>query len=141
MSALTIGVMARKTGVKIATIRYYESIGLLAEPARSRGNQRIYNEGAQKRLGFIAHSRDLGFSLNQIRELLDLADDPNSSCDQANSIAQQHLADIKSRITRLRALQKELSNMVHVCAANGTIVNCRVIETLADHGRCVGHKH
>jgi DNA-binding transcriptional MerR regulator len=141
MTVLTIGRVAGKTGVKVPTIRYYEQIGLLAEPGRSGGNQRIYDEGAIKRLTFIAHARELGFSLQQIRELLNLADDPHQSCEQANEIAVQHLGEIESRMKRLRSLKKELLNMVHVCKINGTIANCRVIETLADHGKCLSHRH
>ncbi len=141
MAALTIGIVARKTGVKVPTIRYYEQIGLLAAPERSAGNQRIYAEPALKRLMFIAHARELGFSLEQIRELLTLADDPDQPCEQANEIARQHLSEIESRMKRLRSLKKELLNMVHVCGENGTIADCRVIETLADHGKCLSREH
>lgn len=141
MTALTIGYVSRKTGVKVPTIRYYEQIGLLAEPERSAGNQRTYRGGAIKRLMFIAHARELGFSLEQIRELLHLADDPEQPCEQANEIAVQHLAHIESRVKRLRSLIKELLNTVHVCGSTGTIADCRVIETLADHGKCLSHEH
>ena len=141
MKAFTIGAVARKTGVKVPTIRYYEEIGLLLEAERSAGNQRVYDQKAIKRLTFIAHARELGFSLEQIRELLNLADDPHQSCEQANEIAMQHLKDIESRMKRLRSLKKELLNMVDVCRLNGTIADCRVIETLADHGKCLSHDH
>ena len=141
MSTLTIGFVAAQTGVKVPTIRYYEEIGLLHEPARSRGNQRIYEPSAIKRLSFIAHARELGFALDQIKELLKLADDPDQPCEQANEIAAQHLKAIESRMKRLRSLKKELLNIVHVCSRNGTIKDCQVIETLADHGKCLSHKH
>ena len=141
MSALTIGRVAAKTGVKVPTIRYYEQVGLMPEPERSVGNQRVYDGQAVKRLAFIAHARQLGFSLEQIRQLLNLADDPHQSCEQANEIAQQHLREIESRMTRLRSLKKELLNMVDVCGRNGTIADCRVIETLADHGKCLSNEH
>ncbi len=141
MTVLTIGRVSRRTGVKVPTIRYYEQAGLLEEPQRTAGNQRVYDEKAVQRLMFIAHSRELGFSLEQIRELLQLADDPDQPCEQANQIALQHLAAIESRMKRLRSLKKELQNMVHVCGENGTIANCRVIETLADHGKCLSGKH
>lgn len=141
MTGFTIGRVSKKTGVKAPTIRYYEEIGLLPEPGRSKGNQRIYNEASVKRLTFIAHARELGFRLEQIRELLHLADNPQQSCDQANDIAEQHLVDIESRMSRLRSLKKELLNMVDVCRTNGTVAECRVIETLADHGKCLTHRH
>ena len=141
MSTLTIGKVAAQTGVKVPTIRYYEGIGLLPEPGRSRGNQRVYDLSAVKRLSFIAHARELGFGLEQIRELLNLADDPEQSCEHANEIAAAHLKAIESRMKRLRSLKKELLNIVHVCSANGTIKDCQVIETLADHGKCLSHEH
>ena len=141
MTALTIGRVARQTGVKVPTIRYYEQIGLLPAPDRSAGNQRIYEAAAVKRLSFIAHARQLGFSLEQIGQLLNLTDDPHQTCEQANDIAQQHLREIESRMKRLRSLKKELLSMVDVCQAGGTINDCRVIETLADHGKCLSHEH
>ena len=141
MSAFTIGKVAVQTGVKVPTIRYYEEIGLLPEPGRSPGNQRIYDHAAVKRLSFIAHARELGFSLEQIKELLHLADDPGQPCAQANEIAAEHLKGIESRMKRLRSLKKELLNIVHVCGKNATIKDCRVIETLADHGKCLSHRH
>ena len=141
MAVLTIGKVARIAGVKVPTIRYYEQIGLMNEPERSPGNQRVYDEKAVQRLTFIAHARQLGFSLKQIRQLLHLADDPHQPCAQANEIAQQNLREIKSRMKRLRSLQKELLNMVDLCRANGTIADCRVIETLADHGKCLSREH
>ena len=141
MTALTIGRVARETGVKVPTIRYYEQVGLLAVPDRTAGNQRIYDGAAIKRLKFIAHARELGFSLEQIRELLKLADDPGQSCTQANAIAAQHLREIESRMKRLRSLKKELLNIVDVCRSNGKVKDCRVIETLSDHGKCLSHEH
>ncbi len=141
MSALTIGKVAAQTGVKVPTIRYYEEVGLLPAPGRNRGNQRVYEVSAVKRLSFIAHARELGFGLEQIKELLNLADDPGQSCVQANEIAFVHLKDIESRMKRLRSLKKELLNIVHMCSANGTIKDCRVIETLADHGKCLTPRH
>ena len=141
MSAFTIGKVATQTGVKVPTIRYYEQVGLLPKPGRSRGNQRIYEARIVKRLSFIAHARELGFSLEQIKELLHLADDPEQSCAQVNEIAEQHLKQIESRMKRLRSLKKELLNIVQVCSTNGVIKDCRVIETLADHGKCLSHKH
>ena len=98
-------------------------------------------QGVVKRLSFIAHARELGFSLDQIKELLHLADDPEQPCAQVNEIAEQHLKQIESRMKRLRSLKKELLNIVQVCSTNGTIKDCRVIETLADHGKCLSHKH
>lgn len=74
---LSIGDLARRSGCKVQTIRYYEQIGLMPEPGRTSGNQRLYGEKQADRLAFIRHSRELGFPLEAIRELLELSDDPN----------------------------------------------------------------
>lgn len=132
---LTIGKLGDAAGVKVPTIRYYEQIGLLPEPERSAGNQRLYGSKAHERLAFIRHARDLGFPLEAIRDLLSLSDTPNQSCAAADVIATQQLVAVKARIARLTALQSELERMLSQCA-KGTIAECRVIEVLSDHGLC-----
>jgi DNA-binding transcriptional MerR regulator len=132
---LTIGKLGEAAGVKVPTIRYYEQIGLLPEPERSAGNQRLYGAKAHDRLAFIRHSRDLGFPLEAIRDLLSLADKPEQSCAAADIIANEQLVAVKARIARLTALQAELERMITHCA-QGTIAECRVIEVLSDHTLC-----
>ncbi|MFT4012570.1 MAG: helix-turn-helix domain-containing protein [Paracoccus sp. (in: a-proteobacteria)] len=136
---LSIGKLAEATGVKVPTIRYYEQIGLLPQPPRSAGNQRLYGPGIRDRLAFIRHARDLGFPLDAIRELLDLADDPDRSCAQADQIARRQLAAVNARISRLTALKAELERMLRQCS-RGTIADCRVIEVLGNHEHCA-HPH
>ena len=131
-TAFTIGRLARATGCKVQTIRYYEQIGLLAPAARSEGNQRLYTEAGAERLCFVRHCRELGFSLDAIRELLDLADHPDRPCAAADRIAEAHLGEVEQRIARLRALQSELQRMIANCRG-GRIADCRIIEVLADH--------
>ncbi|MDG4574509.1 MAG: helix-turn-helix domain-containing protein [Defluviicoccus sp.] len=131
-----IGQLARRTGCKVQTIRYYEQIGLMPEPVRTEGNQRRYGAPHLKRLAFVRHSRELGFSLEAIRELLDLADDPDRSCATADSIARRQFDQVESRIARLQALKRELKRMIVQCRG-GRVAECRVIEVLADHGLCV----
>ena len=130
-----IGKLSAATGVKVPTIRYYEQIGLLPEPGRSAGNQRLYGRQAQERLAFIRHARDLGFPLEAIRELLSLSDDPAHPCEAADEIARRQLRAVNARIARLTALQAELERMVEHCA-RGTIADCRVIEVLGNHALC-----
>jgi DNA-binding transcriptional MerR regulator len=130
--AVPIGELARRTGCKVQTIRYYEQIGLMPEAARTLGNQRIYGPAHSDRLAFIRHSRELGFPLDAIRQLLTLADDPHQPCATADRIAQEQLAEVRNRIARLEALKIELERMVEQCR-HGTIGHCRVIEVLADH--------
>lgn len=139
-SDLSIGEMARQTGSKVQTIRYYEQIGLMPEPARTSGQQRRYGPRHVQRLSFIRHSRELGFTLDAIRALLELADHPERPCATADRIAEDRLRDVESRIARLQSLKVELERMVVQCRG-GSIADCRVIEVLADHGKCVTHEH
>ncbi len=138
--SLTIGQLARETGAKPQTIRYYEEIGLLARPPRTAGNQRRYGPRDAERLSFIRHSRDLGFSLEAIRQLLSLADDPERSCEAADLIASAQLEQVRSRIARLASLELELERMLSQCRGE-LIADCRVIEVLADHGKCFSDSH
>jgi DNA-binding transcriptional MerR regulator len=142
MTALTIGELAKRTGSKVQTIRWYEQQGLLPAPARSQGNQRRYGRRHLERLAFIRHARELGFGLDAIRELLTLADAPDQSCARADAIAQAHLREVESRIARLEALKAELARMVAACA-HGRVESCRVIEVLADHSHanCLAPSH
>ncbi len=130
--ALTIGDLARQTGCKVQTIRYYEELGLMPEPARSAGNQRLYSGPHADRLAFIRHARELGFPLPAIRELLELSDKPREPCGSADEIARVHLREVEGKIARLNALRAELQRMIRSCR-NGYVAQCRVIEVLADH--------
>lgn len=133
---LTIGALSRKTGTKVQTIRYYEHIGLLHEPRRTEGGQRRYSVPDLDRLAFIRHSRQLGFSLEAIRELLDLSDNPERSCAGADSIARRQLKQVQRRILRLQALKKELKRMIAECSSE-SVAECRVLEVLRDHSECL----
>ena len=109
---LPIGDVARHTGIKVPTIRYYEQIGLLAAPSRTEGNRRCYSQGAIRRLTFIRHARELGFEIDAIRELLALQDQPYRPCDDIDALAREHLADIEKKIARLTALRSEMQRML-----------------------------
>jgi DNA-binding transcriptional MerR regulator len=128
--AVAIGDAARKSGVKVPTIRYYEQIGLLAAPARTEGNRRLYTPLDLRRLAFIRHARELGFDVEAIRALLSLQDHPEQSCASADAIARARLTEVEGRIARLTALRDELTRMIDECAC-GRVAECRVIETLA----------
>ena len=130
-----IGELSRQTTVKVPTIRYYEQIGLLPEAPRTEGNRRLYGKTEVDRLNFIRHSRELGFEIDDIRELLAMAAQPQSSCHQVDSIANNHLIEIDRRIASLTSLKAELSRMVDECG-HGRICDCRIIEALADHSHC-----
>ena len=133
-----IGAAARQSGVKIPTIRYYEQIGLLTAPPRSEGNRRQYDAADLRRLAFIRHARELGFEVEAIRALLALQDRPEQPCVAVDEIARARLAEIEQRINSLTALKAELERMLASCA-HGQVAECRVIETVADHGLCRHH--
>ena len=132
---LSIGEMSRRTGVKVPTIRYYEQEGLIDEPGRTAGNQRRYDQRALETLSFIRHARDLGLSIDSIRALIKLSRHPEHPCAEADQIARDHLAEVRSRIARLRRLEAELQRMADGCA-HGTAENCYVLQSLADHDLC-----
>jgi DNA-binding transcriptional MerR regulator len=140
LKEITIGEAARQSGVKVPTIRYYEQIGLLPSPVRSDGNRRSYDGSDVRRIAFIRHSRELGFEIDTIRTLLTLQDDPNQSCGTADTIAKAHLVEVEQRIRSLTALKAELETMIDGCKHN-RIAECRVIEVLADHGKCAHIEH
>ncbi len=135
---LTIGKLASATGTKVETIRYYEQIGLLAAPARSAGNYRTYEGEHLRRLSFIRRARDLGFSIDQVRELLGLADRREQSCMAVDVIANQHRDAITRKIADLTALASELDALIDSCSRN-TVAECRIIEALGPSAEARSH--
>jgi len=140
MQEFSIGLLAKRTEVKVPTIRYYEQSGLMPAPSRTDGNRRTYNDEAERRLRFIRHARQLGFEVCAIRQLLDLSDQPERPCAEADVIARAHLTDIDSKIARLTALRSEVQRMIGECE-HGRVCDCRVIQVLADHGQCEHDRH
>lgn len=126
----TIGQLGKATGTKVETIRWYEKEGMIAPPIRTASNYRAYGRDALMRLSFIRRARGLGFSLDQIRTLLDLAARPTDDCALVDRIASEHLTDIDRKIADLGALRRELSVMVATCRG-GAVADCRIIEALA----------
>ena len=127
---LAIGELARQTGTKVNTIRFYEDIGLLPRPLRTASGRRTYAHADISRLAFIRGARALGFGLEQVRTLLDLADDRGRSCNDVDALARQHLADVEAKIVSLTSLRRELSNLIGECE-RGTVADCRILEALA----------
>ena len=132
MREYSIGELSEATETKVATIRYYEKIGLMAPPGRTAGNQRRYNGAHLKRLIFIRHARDFGFSHTTITELLSLSDHPDHSCAEVNRIARRHIAAIRRRIEILTAMLGELERAADCCKAH-TVSDCSIIEAIANH--------
>lgn len=128
--AFTIGELGKATGTKVETIRYYERIGLLPKPSRTGGNYRSFGKAELGRLSFIRRARDLGFSLDQVRALLNLSDDADRDCTTVDKLAKQHLAEVERKIADLKALHQELTALVRSCDG-GVVADCRIIQALA----------
>ena len=126
---MKIGDIAKRTGLKVETVRFYEGEGLIAAPRRSGGNYRLYDESHLDRLTFIKRSRDLGFTLDQVRDLLRLADDPRGSCDAVDEMAVVHIEEIDRKLADLHALRDEVATWGR-CDAT-TIAECRLIDALS----------
>ncbi|HSC60842.1 MAG TPA: helix-turn-helix domain-containing protein [Rhizomicrobium sp.] len=126
---LTRGALAAESGCNIETIRYYEQIGILPPPPRSEGGHRLYGPDLVSRLRFVRRSRDLGFTLEEIRELLSLVDGGNYTCAQVEGIARAHVGEIRRKIADLNNLKKTLEAMAGQCGG-GTIPECPIIDAL-----------
>ena len=127
---MKIGELASATATKVETVRYYEKIGLLPPPGRTSANYRAYGIEHLARLSFIRRARDLGFSLDDVRELLTLADDRDKSCAAVDLIASGHLTEVERKIADLELMRDELHRVIGSCRKN-TVDECKIIETLA----------
>ena len=127
---LTIGKLSKSTGIKPVTIRFYEKSGLMGKPDRTGANYRAYSHADLARLSFIRRSRDLGFSLEQIRALLALSDDTERDCSTVDKIAREHLQEVERKLSDLTALRRELKAVVLSCLG-GSVGECRIISALA----------
>ncbi|MBS0251229.1 MAG: MerR family DNA-binding protein, partial [Proteobacteria bacterium] len=109
---------------------FYEQIGLLNEPGRTEGGQRRYDKRTVRRLSFVRHARELGFDVDEVRELITLADRPEESCQSVDAIARRQVARIDSKIKNLRAMRRELMTVITGCHA-ARVRDCRIIEALS----------
>jgi MerR family mercuric resistance operon transcriptional regulator len=126
----TIGRLSENTGVNIETVRYYERIGLLPRPPRSAGGQRLFGKPEEQRLRFIRRSRELGFSIDDVRTMLRLVDGGRFTCAQVRGLALEHLADIRHKIADLRRLERVLADLAARCTGHA-VPECPLIETLS----------
>lgn len=127
------GALAKRFGCNIETIRYYESIALLEPPDRTEGGHRVYSPRDQARLGFILRARELGFSVEELRSLLSLADSHNYTCGEVLTLTDQHLEDVRRKITDLRRLEQTLADVSANCEG-GNAPSCPVMNALVDNG-------
>lgn len=121
--------LAGRTGCNLETVRYYEKVGLLPEPPRTASGYRSYDGTHERRLRFVLRARELGFSLDEIRELLRLVDERDRPCTEARDVAAVHLADVQAKITDLKRMERVLKDVVAQCG-DGTLPECPLIETL-----------
>lgn len=126
---MKIGTLAEETGVHVETIRYYQNLGLIPKPARSRGMVRRYGKEAADRLRFIKRAQVLGFSLEEVKLLLDLAQ--GEHCTETRTLAQRKLKLVESKIADLRAMQGALNKLVCACGSGKRGTGCPIIESLA----------
>ena len=129
MAIYSIGQLAKKTDCKIATIRYYEEIEILQPAQRSEGNQRRYNVAHFQRLSFVKNCRALGFSLEEVRQLIHLQTCDNHTSGEAHAIAQKHLQDVLQKIDQLQLLADELNEVIK-CCSNGDTLSCKTLDML-----------
>jgi Cu(I)-responsive transcriptional regulator len=127
---MKIGEIADATATKVETVRFYEKSGLLPPPARTQNNYRSYGNNHLQRLSFIRRARQLGMSLDNVRELLELADDEERSCEAVDAIASAHLVDIERKLADLNQMAAELRRVIGQCH-KGRVSDCLIIETLA----------
>lgn len=132
---IQIGELARRSRCNVETIRYYERVGLLPAPPRSGGRYRLYDAPDVRRLAFVRRARELGFTLDQVRTLLALsAKDGRDACAEVHNLASEHLADVRAKITDLRAMERILADAVPRCAA-GELPGCPIIDALSEESK------
>lgn len=129
---MKIGDVSKQTGCKIETIRYYERIGVIDPPPR-RGAYRDYGPRDIERLRFVRRARELGFSLEEVRALLDLTPGPDVHCDQVQSIAEQHLGNVRAKLADLARMETALTKLIRQCGTTSDD-RCPVLESLASEG-------
>jgi DNA-binding transcriptional MerR regulator len=140
----SIGELSKATGVKVVTIRYYEQVKLMPAPPRSDGNYRIYGREHLHRLQFVRRCRNLGFTLDQLRDLLRLSVQSRRRCVGIDSITENHLLEIEAKIADLRRLAAQLRRIKNGCPGKGRIADCRILAALTpSEGRmsAPGRKH
>jgi MerR family mercuric resistance operon transcriptional regulator len=124
-----IGALAEDTGVHVETIRYYQNLGLMPKPTRARGSVRRYGEDAAKRLRFIKRAQGLGFSLDEVKLLLDLAE--GEHCEQTRTLAERKLELVEKKLDGLRGIQGALNKLVRACGTGKRGAGCPIIESLS----------
>jgi MerR family mercuric resistance operon transcriptional regulator len=140
VARMTIGRLSTRTGCHLETVRYYERIGLLPKPGRTAGGHRLYGADAVSRVAFIRRARELGFTLEQVRNLLRLVDGGHYTCAQIRPLAVEHLDEIGRKIADLQSIERALRDMAARCV-RGRAPRCAVIDALYEEGHIVARSH
>jgi len=135
MKVLTRGRIAQLAGVGVETVRFYEQEGLLAKPARTPSGYRQYGEDVVGRLQFIQRAKEIGFTLNEIKELLSLRVDPDTTCEDVRARAEGKIADIEDKIRTLQRMKKALVRLTQECCEKGGGSECPILDALDGHPR------
>jgi len=130
MPGLTIGKVAEAAGVKIDTLRYYERQGILPRPPRTHSNYRVYTPETISQVRFIKRAQALGFSLEEIRELLRLRSAQGASCEEVRRQAEEKIRQLDEKIRSLERMKAALQELVKACAGAGPVIDCPIIESL-----------
>jgi Hg(II)-responsive transcriptional regulator len=132
MDRLTVGELAKKANVNVETIRYYERRRIMPRPMRTRAGYRIYPDDAVQRLRFVKRAQELGFSLKEIQELLNLRVAPGTTSRDIRQRAETKISDIKKKIQSLRAIKKTLAKITNACSGCEPLSECPILESLDD---------
>jgi len=130
MDGLTIGQLARRVGVKLPTIRYYERRGILPRPFRTAGGYRVFDSEAVRRVSFVKHAQTLGFTLKKIEELLALRLDSENKCNDVRDRAEAKVRDVEQKLKHLHAIKKSINRLIDACHGRGSASDCPLLESL-----------
>ena len=135
MAGLTIGKVAERAGVKIDTLLYYERQGVIAPPERNGSNYRVYAQDAVLRVRFVKRAQELGFTLAEIKELLELRVSEQASCADVRDQALAKVTDLDQKIRSLQAMRRVLSNLAEECSGEGPASECPILDALNERGK------
>lgn len=128
MSTITIGKLAKKSDVNIETVRFYERKGLMPKPSRSPSGYRLYSDDDQKRLHFILLAKNHGFTLSDIKDLLELRVDPSSTCEEVKAKADHKIEAIEGKIAELQCMKRALAVLAATCHGDGPAGECPLLD-------------
>lgn len=129
-TTFSVGKLAKSAGINVETVRYYERIGMLPKPQRKTSGYRQYGPEDLRRLKFISHAKDLGFTLKEIRELLELRVHPETTCEEVRRQAEAKIADVERKLKQLQRIHNALSKLAAACRGKGPAGDCPILEVL-----------